>query len=96
VAQLNAGAGPTDPDGTVRDALEEAKDVLAYRAGESVYFSADAYNAAADSVIATIDPLIESYERDDPNTPFTEADDYFFRQADYMTATISLSAECSS
>ncbi|MFN2495394.1 MAG: hypothetical protein ABR608_05750 [Pseudonocardiaceae bacterium] len=96
MAQVDAGGGPTDPDGAVRDALENAKDALASRAGESVYYSASTYNNAADSVIARIDPLIESYEREDPDTPYFEADDYFSRQADYTTATTNLSAECSS
>ncbi|MQA12843.1 MAG: hypothetical protein GEV09_01375 [Pseudonocardiaceae bacterium] len=96
MAQLNAGPGSTDPDGEVRDALEDAKEALSYRAGESDYYSAIAYDMAADAVLATIDPLIDAYDREDPDTPYTEATDYIFLHGDYSDARAGLGGECSS
>ena len=42
----------------------------------------------------TIAPLIAEYDREDPDTPYTEALEYQARQSDYDTATFWLNAEC--
>lgn len=94
LTQLQAGSGPTDPDGNVRAALRNAKTVLSYRAGESPYYSAASYNTTADRVAATIDPLIASYDREDPNTPYEEATDYGSTEGAFGDAQITMSREC--
>lgn len=95
LAQLDAGPGPTDPDGTVRDALEHAREVLTtHKAGESAYYSAATYEALADTTADAIGPLIEAYEKEDPDTPYTEATDYYAVSSTYSLASSRLNDEC--
>ena len=95
LAQLQAGPGPTDPDGTVRDALKHAQEILAtYRAGESPHYSAATYQALASTTADTISPLIEAYEAEDPDTPYSESDGYWSASSSYILAASRLNHEC--
>lgn len=94
--QLRAGSGPIDPDGAVRQALEDAKEPLSYRAGESPHYSAAAYNWAAALVLSTIDPLIEAYDAEDPDTPHVDSEEYDSAYSAYNAALMALSTECTS
>ena len=87
--QLIYGPGATDPDGKIVDALDELKGALRTRAGESVYFSAQSYNAAADNLASTIEPLSEAYENEDDRA-------YFAARSAYSDAERAYSSTCSS
>lgn len=95
LAQLDEGSGgPSDPDGTIRDALDHAHQVLTtHRAGEGAY-AAGTYRRLADNTAGTIPPLIAAYESEDPDTPWTEATGYYAASSDYSSAADSLRHEC--
>lgn len=95
LAQLQEGSGgPSDPDGTIRDALGHAHDVLTtYRAGEGAY-AAGTYRRLADNAAGTIPPLIDAYDAEDPDTPWNDADGYYAASAAYSSAADSLRREC--
>lgn len=68
LAQVASPSG-SDPSGQIREALDDAREPLAHRAGESPHYDAAAYNRAADDLAATLDPLIEAFDAQD-DVPF--------------------------
>lgn len=87
--QLRYGAGATDPEGQISDALSDLKESLRTRAGESAYFSSESYNAAADRLAETVDPLAKAYEDGDESA-------YFEAHSQYEDARRAYSSECDS
>lgn len=80
------------PDGHIRAALKRAKVPLRDRAGESTYYSAAAYDQAADAVLATIDPLIDAYDEYDETNPSP----LFWANNTFARAQMALEQECTS
>lgn len=93
-AEVAAGAVREDSDDTIRDAMAEAETVLNDRAGDSPYFSADAYNHAADHGRRHRPAAV--YDAENPGTTFSDGADFHAAYLAYTQAFTALQTECGS